>query len=203
MSKSIIGFYHPPLSQVDRDEILVILTPSMKEEILFRIKDEIENQAALFFEPFIGDVTFNLLSTTEALNNRMRNWMTQFLYHYRDIKQIQDWDIYNVKFIDGKDITFVFSDGFIELFKDPNKLHMPERNKLSNDDYRLVEKVNHHLSLHPEDRIFDKTDQALLIDSFNKAIISQLQTCCYESQNSSTIYDFSQFGLDLIKGLNK
>lgn len=202
MSKSIIGFYHAPLTQQERDEMLSIMMPSMKLDIIMGIKYTIERQAQEFFEPFKGDCSTNLIPVVEMLNNRMHPWLMEYLNKYRDIRQLQDLDKYNVRFVDNGDITFLFSDGFVELFEDPNKLHMPERKYLPGDEYQQVDNVNRHLSQYPEDRIFDKTDQALLIDTINKAIINKLENHCYESQNSSVIYDFSQFSLDLIKGLN-
>lgn len=193
MSKSIIGYYHEPLTQVERDVIYNHFMPIYNQSITNEIVSHIGMLASKIFNQTRGSVSESLL--IETMNAKLAQSIKEFL----TIRHPKLTELENIKaefkWVGENSITVEYDPFFTSLMREEAVLTYP------GPFYEevMVQNYNKYLHKHPEKRVFDQTKEALAIDAANTKLLKKLDTHCYESENSSRIFDFS----DILETLTK
>lgn len=193
MTKSVIGFYSEPLTQEERDTIYNHFTPIYNQYLTDEIVNHIAMLADKVFNHSKGAVSESLL--IETMNNDLARSIKEYLITYHpNLTELKDIKA-EFKWIGKGSVTVEYDPFFTSLVRKETTLTYPgpfyER--------VMVKNYNRYLHDHPEKRIFTPSKRAYKIDAANTALLKRLEESCYESQNSSEIFDFSDILETLIK----
>lgn len=200
MAKSIIGYYSEPLTQVERDEILDIISPLIARENTVAVNNLLLN----LVNDVIRNNEFVSLSHTEAANvmtKRLQDKIRECVKPVGILKQ-EHLSSITIDIDSATGDTFLsMSDEMGEFYK-LEKLILPTIEELNITPY-TIHLCNDWLHNNPNHRIFEKTQLALQVDSVNRGILKKLVSHGYQSETGATIHDFSKEILSFFNEVQK
>lgn len=194
MSKSIIGYYSEPLTQVEMEEVYNILHPIFSREHTVDTNHQIERLLKIVLNAEEGSSLLNPSALGEVLTARIHElFRDKQLYDKYPDDCLKSLTIE----VSPECVNLVMSDELAEFYTLTKFLPLPS-NFNTSESYS-VNRANAWLVDNPEARIFDKTEKALMVDKLNTAILQKLEACGYQSETNRPIYDFSA---EILKSLN-
>lgn len=194
MSKSIIGYYSEPLTQVEREEVYNILHPIFSREHTADTNHQVERLLKAVLNVEEGSSLLDPSDLGEVLTARIHElFKDEQLYEKCPNNCLKSLRIE----VTPDRVNLEMSDELADYYTLTKLLPLPSNFNTSGS--YSTNRANAWLVDNPEARIFDKTEKALLVDKLNTAILQRLEACGYQSETNCPIYDFSP---EILKSLN-
>ena len=200
MSKSIIGYYSLPLTQVERDEVTDILYPIVAR----RNTAALVSYIAGFIKEIIQDNEFVSLSHQQAaavMTDRLQRRIKEQILPVGGLTT-EHLDSIGIDIDTETGATYIEMSDEMAAFYKLEKFVTPPADDLVINQH-ILDVCNNWLSENPDSRIFDKSRLALQVDATNFEILKKLDSHSYQSETRAPIYDFSKEILSFLNAVQK
>lgn len=193
--KSIIGFYSPPLTQVERDVII----PHLKADLDYKFTQLIKSKILHLTDLLRQDSSFLTLSSDEFIQVLNSRAIEEFkiLFHQYDLTEFLPWSPV-FKFDCVRRLCVDYPAPLDEMMYGTYVISSHPHEVLESEEW-LCEKYNLHLIQNKSKRAFNPTPLALIVDEANTAIIDKINDAdCNFVSDYKGCQDFSDIILDVI-----